>query len=66
MTPDQFMEDLTGYPTLGAFFRKKKDPLKDVIECSKLGYPIVLTSSPKKMEGIVSNHAYSLLKTYDL
>ena len=66
MTPDQFMEDLTGYPTTGAYFKKKKDPLKDILECSKLGYPIVLTSSFKRMEGIVSNHAYSLLKVHEL
>ena len=64
MTPDQFMEDLTGYPTLGSYFKKLKDPVKDITQCSKKGYPIVLTSSSKKMEGIVSNHAYSLLKIH--
>jgi calpain-15 len=66
MTPDQFMEDLTGYPTLGAFFRKKKDPLKDILECLKLDYPIVVTSSARKMEGIVSNHSYSLMRVHEL
>ena len=66
MTPDQFMEDLTGYPTLGAFFHKKKEPVKDIIECCNLGYPVVVTSSASKMEGIVSSHAYSLMKVYEL
>ena len=64
MTPDQFMEDLTGYPTTGAYFGKKKEPLKDILECSRRGYPIVLTSSSRRMEGIVSNHAYSLLRVH--
>jgi hypothetical protein len=31
MTPDLFMEDLTGSPTFGAWFKDKKDKLKDVI-----------------------------------
>lgn len=64
MTPDQFMEDLTGYPTFGASFKSKKDKLKDIIGCSKKNYPIVLTTGEKKMENMVSNHSYSLLKIY--
>jgi len=31
MTPDLFMEDLTGSPTFGAWFKDKKNQLKDVI-----------------------------------
>lgn len=65
MTPDQFMEDLTGYPTFGASFKSKKDKLKDIIDCSKKNYPIVLTTGEKKMENMVSNHSYSLLKIYE-
>ena len=66
MTPDQFMEDLTGYPTLGAYFKNKKDKLKDILEYSDKSYPIILTTGSRKMAGMVSNHAYSLLKIYEL
>lgn len=64
MTPDQFMEDLTGYPTFGAFFKTKRDHIQDLMSWSQKSYPIVLTTGDKKIEGMVSSHAYSLLKIY--
>ena len=49
MTSDQFMEDLTGYPTTGALFKNKQDKVKDILECSQKNYPIVLTTGDKKL-----------------
>ena len=49
MTPDQFMEDLTGYPTSGALFKAKKDKSKHIVESSERGYPIVLTTGCRRM-----------------
>lgn len=61
MTPDYCMEDLCGSPSYGAWFKSKVDKTKDLLSFSAKGYSIVLTSASKKMEGFVSNHAYSLL-----
>jgi hypothetical protein len=65
MTPDLFMEDLTGSPTYGAWFKDKKDKMKDIIAYSPKNYLIVLTTGNKKIQGIVNNHAYSLLKVIE-
>ena len=62
MTPDYFMEELLGAPTLGTWFKDKTEKTKDIIGFSKMNYPIVLSTGSKNIEGIVKNHAYSLLK----
>jgi len=62
MTPDFFMEDLTGSPSYGEWFKSKSDKTKDLQEAYLRKYMIVLTSGKKKIHGIVNNHAYSLLK----
>jgi len=31
MTPDLFMEDLTGSPTYGDWFKSKTDKMKDIL-----------------------------------
>lgn len=65
MTPDLFIEDLTGSPTFGAWFKDKKDKLKDIIESSAKNHLVVLTTGSKRIQGIVNNHAYSLLKVIE-
>lgn len=65
MTPDLFMEDLTGSPTYGAWFKDKKDKMKDIITYSAKNYLIVLTTGNRRIQGIVNNHAYSLLKVIE-
>jgi calpain-15 len=65
MTPDLFMEDLTGSPTYGSWFKDKKDKMRDVVSYSSKGYLIVLTTGSKRIQGIVNNHAYSLLKVIE-
>jgi hypothetical protein len=71
MTADHVMEDLSGAPGSG-WWLNTKDPLKtntekikEIIEHSELGHIVVLTSvQDRKIEGIVNNHSYTLLKVY--
>lgn len=59
------MEDLTMAPSFGAWFKDKADKIKDINDHLALQHIVVLTSvSDKKIEGIVNNHAYSLLGHY--
>ena len=65
MTPDYFMEELLGAPTLGTWFKDKTEKTKEIIGFSKMNYPIVLSTGSKHIDGIVKNHAYSLLKVIE-
>jgi hypothetical protein len=62
MTPDHMMEDITGAPSYGLWFKDQTAKTKDIIENCQKNSLIVLTSSPdKKIQGIANSHAYSLL-----
>ena len=70
MTPDHMMEDLSGAPAYGWWLTKEnaKTPtqkIKQIVKHSEMGHIVVVTSvsSDKKIQGIVNNHAYSLLGT---
>ena len=71
MTPDHMMEDLSGAPGYGSWFKTegsltKQKKLQECVKHDKLGHIIVITSvGDKKIEGIANNHAYSMLKTYE-
>ena len=65
MTPDLFMQDLTGSPTYGGWFKDQKEKVREVMNYSNKGYLIVLTSGGRRIQGIVNNHAYSLLKVIE-
>jgi hypothetical protein len=52
-------------PSFGAWFKDKNPKMKDINDHIKRNNIVVLTSVPdKKIEGIVNNHAYSLLNHY--
>lgn len=65
MSPDIFIEDLTGSPTYGAWFKDKTEKTKDIITYSSGNYPIVLTTGPRQIQGIVNHHAYTLLNVIE-
>lgn len=65
MTPNHLMQDLTMCPSFGVWFKDKTDKTFDIDLHTKMGNIVVLTSvADKKIEGIVNNHAYSLLSVY--
>jgi len=52
-------------PSFGVWFKDKTDKTFDIDLHTKMGNIVVLTSvADKKIEGIVNNHAYSLLSVY--
>ena len=65
MTPDHIMEDLSGAPGFGAWYKDTEEGPKLMAKHLKLGHIIVVTSGKEKIEGIVANHAYSMLDAYE-
>jgi hypothetical protein len=65
MTPDHFMEELSGTPTYGTWFKDHTEKTRDLLRYSALNYPIVLSTGDKRIDGIVPNHAYSLLRVIE-
>ena len=65
MTPDHMMEDLSGAPSFGEWFKDTPNFVKSFLNHRKLKHIIVLTTGDQKIEGIVASHAYTLLEVYE-